>query len=105
MRSVVVFPTPCTPSYPTTSPADTTVVDAVLGRNVFIHSYSHIEQSIIMNDTRIHHHTPIRHAIVDKNAQVPTGATIGWDVERDRQRFTVTASGILVVPKDYIFTG
>jgi glucose-1-phosphate adenylyltransferase len=41
----------------------------------------------------------IRRAIIDKNVYVPEGEEIGYDLERDRQRFFVTDSGLVVIPK------
>ena len=35
-----------------------------------------------------------------KGVQIPDGATIGYDLEADRARFTVTANGVIVVPKE-----
>lgn len=79
------------------------VADSVLSRSVFVHSYSQVEQSVIMDNCHIHRHARIRRAIIDKNVQVPPGESIGWDMERDRRRFTVTDSGLVVVPKNYRF--
>ena len=45
----------------------------------------------------------VRRAIIDKWTQVPAGARIGVDLEEDRQRFTVTESGIVCVPRGYDF--
>ncbi|HEY7493347.1 MAG TPA: glucose-1-phosphate adenylyltransferase [Candidatus Tectomicrobia bacterium] len=79
------------------------VIDSVLGRNVYIHAYSQVEWSVIMDNCRIHRHARVRRAIIDKNVAVPEGEEIGWDLEHDRKRFTVTDSGIVVVPRDYVF--
>ena len=41
----------------------------------------------------------VRRAILDKNVTVAPGAQIGVDPEADRERFTVSAGGIVVIPK------
>jgi len=80
-----------------------TVVNSVLGRGVFVHSYSSVEWSIIMDNCHIHRYARVRRAILDKDVHVPDGETIGFDLERDRQRFHVTDGGLVVVPKGYVF--
>jgi glucose-1-phosphate adenylyltransferase len=80
-----------------------TIIDSVLAPDVFAHGYAHIEQSVIMNGCRISRHARVRRAILDKNVVVPEGECIGWDLERDRQRFTLSEDGIVVVPKGYTF--
>jgi len=80
-----------------------TVVNSVLGRGVFVHSYSLVEWSIIMDNCHIHRYARIRHAIIDKDVHVPEWEAIGFDLERDQQRFQVTDGGIVVIPKGYVF--
>ena len=41
----------------------------------------------------------IRRAIIDKDVVIPPKTDIGYDIEADRKRFTVTESGIVVISK------
>jgi glucose-1-phosphate adenylyltransferase len=75
------------------------VVNSVLGRSVFVHSFSHIEDSIVMDYCDVGRGARVRRAIIDKNVQIAEGDEIGYDLEHDRQRFFVTDSGIVVIPK------
>ncbi len=75
------------------------VRNSVLGRSVFVHSYSDIDDSVIMDYCDIGRHARIRRAIIDKNVTIPEGDVIGYDLERDRKRYFVTESGIVVIPK------
>jgi glucose-1-phosphate adenylyltransferase len=75
------------------------VRNSILGRSVFVHSYSEIDDSVVMDYCNIGRHARIRRAIIDKNVHIPEGEVIGYDLERDRKRFTVTDSGIVVIPK------
>ncbi len=76
---------------------------SIIGPNVRVNSYSHIQDSIIMDNCDIGRHAKIRRAIIDKNVTIPEGEKIGYNNEHDKKRFTVTESGIVVVPKNYIF--
>jgi len=75
---------------------------SLLGPNVKVNSYSYITDSIIMNNVVIGRHARIRRAIIDKNVVIPEGCEIGFDPEKDKKRFTVTDSGIVVIAKNQV---
>src|SRR5208282_6694965 len=75
------------------------VRNSVLGRSVRIHSYSSVDDSVLMDYAEVGRHAHIRRVIVDKNVSIPDGEVIGYDLERDRKRFFVTESGLVVIPK------
>ena len=75
---------------------------SLLGPNVKVNSFAYITDSIIMNNCKIGRHTRIRRAIIDKNVDIPEGYEIGFDLEGDKKKFTVTESGIVVVAKNQI---
>ncbi len=76
-----------------------TVRNSVLGRSVFIHSNSLVEDSIVMDYADIGRHARVKRAIIDKYVQIAEGDEVGYDLERDRRRFIVTESGLVVIPK------
>lgn len=75
------------------------VKNCVIGRNVRIHSYSQIEDSVIMDWTEIGRDCKIRHAIIDKSNIFPAGTVIGYDPVKDEERYLLSDSGIVVVPR------
>jgi glucose-1-phosphate adenylyltransferase len=77
-----------------------TVYGSVLCPNVRVHSFSHIEQCILMPGVRVGRHARLRRAIVDHDVVVPRGALIGYNPEEDRRRHTVTDTGVVVVESD-----
>ena len=76
-----------------------TINRCVLHPRVRINSYADVDESILMDGVEVGRHSKIRRTIIDKGVKLPPGTTIGYDLEQDRQRFTVTDSGIVVVPK------
>jgi len=70
---------------------------SVLGRGVRVHSGALVEDSVIFDNCDIGRRARIKRTILDKNVRVAEDDTIGYDLERDRQRFHVTESGIVVV--------
>jgi len=65
-----------------------------------INSYSLVEDSILFDNVTVGRHARIRRTIIDKNMVIADGTSIGYDHDEDRRRgFTVTESGIVVVPR------
>jgi len=70
---------------------------SVIGRGVRIHSNAYVEDSIIFDNCDIGRRAKIRRAILDKNVRIAEDTTIGYNLERDRELYHVTDSGIVVV--------
>ena len=77
---------------------------SILSSNVYVDDESFVEDSILFSDVRVGRHVRIRNCIIDKHVIVPDHETIGFDEELDRQRFTVSERGVVVVPKHYRFS-
>ena len=73
------------------------VTGSVLCPNVRVHSFCDIDQAILMPGARVGRHARIRRAIIDHDVLIPRGAVIGFDLEEDRRRHTVTEGGVVVV--------
>jgi glucose-1-phosphate adenylyltransferase len=71
----------------------------ILSPDTHLHSYSLVEDSILMHGVEVGRHAIVRRAILDKNVRVAPGARIGVDEEADRARFTVSDRGVVVIPK------
>ncbi len=76
-----------------------TVRDSVIFNNVFLHSGSQLDACIVMQGANIGRGASLRRTICDKGVTIEDGAQIGYDLASDRERFTVSPQGVVVIPK------
>jgi glucose-1-phosphate adenylyltransferase len=76
---------------------------SIISPNVRVHSYSEVEDSILMEAVVIGRNCRIRRTIIDKRVKVPPRTIIGYDPEEDAKRFDVSPGGIVVVSKNTMF--
>ena len=79
-----------------------TINRTILFPRVKVNSFAHVDESILMDGVEVGRHSRIRRAIIDKGVKIPPRTTIGYDLELDRKRFTVSDSGIVVIPKGVV---
>lgn len=74
-----------------------TVKHSILSAWVKLESGALVEESILFDNVTVGAGAKLKNCIVDKKVQIPDGEIIGYDLERDRQRFTVTEKGVVVI--------
>jgi len=83
--------------------AGATVVRSILSPRVRVETGAVIEGALLFDNVTVGEEASLRRCIIDKGVKIPPGATIGYDTEKDRRRFTVSDNGVVVVPKTYRF--
>jgi len=77
---------------------------SILSPGAHLHSYSEVEDSILMHGVDVGRNAVVRRAIVDKDVRIEPGARIGVDPDADRDRFVVSDGGVVVVGKGAVVT-
>jgi glucose-1-phosphate adenylyltransferase len=75
------------------------VSNSVIFNNVFLHSGGHVERSILFTGCNIGRNVQLTNVICDKYVTIEDDTVVGEDPNADRERFTVTPQGIVVIPK------
>ena len=75
------------------------VQNSVLSPNVMVHDHAEVRESIVMENVVVGERAQIRRAIIDKDVVIPPKTEIGYDLDADLQRFTVTETGLVVISK------
>ncbi len=66
---------------------------------VRVNSYSHVSESVLFPLVDVGRGAKLRRCIIDKGVRIPPGEEIGFDPARDRERFTVSEGGVVVVSR------
>ncbi|TKB76411.1 MAG: glucose-1-phosphate adenylyltransferase [Nitrospira sp.] len=75
------------------------VQNSVLSPNVIVQDHAEVRESIVMENVVIGERAQIRRAIIDKDVVIPPKTEIGYDLDADVKRFTVTETGLVVISK------
>jgi glucose-1-phosphate adenylyltransferase len=75
---------------------------SLLFSKVTVHSYSLIEDSVLLPDVDVGRHSIIRKAIIDKGCRIPPETRIGVDAARDAARFQVCPNGVVLVTPEML---
>lgn len=79
------------------------ISQSLLFSDVHVHSYSSIEQSVVLPQVNIAKNVNIKRAIIDAGCQIPAGMSIGINKEDDIARgFRISQDGIVLVTKDML---
>ncbi|KXI29997.1 glucose-1-phosphate adenylyltransferase [Paraglaciecola hydrolytica] len=80
-----------------------TVRRSICFSNVRVHSYSEVEDSVLLPDVEVMRNCRIRKAIVDRGCVVPEGTVIGHSKADDVARgFRVTDKGVVLVTREML---
>ncbi len=75
---------------------------SVLFSNVRVHSYSTVEDSVILPDVTINQNCRIKRCVIDKGTIIPEGTVIGENPEEDAKRFYLSEGGIVLVTPEML---
>ncbi len=76
---------------------------SVLSTYVSVDEYSYVKDSILIDNIRVGKRCRIQKAIVDKGVIIPDGTEVGYNLKKDSKKYTVTDSGIVVIPRNAVF--
>ncbi len=70
---------------------------SVLFSGVRVHSYSQVQEAVILPNADIGRHCRLRKVVIDEGCHIPPHMEIGFDAVADAQRFYRSAQGVVLV--------
>jgi glucose-1-phosphate adenylyltransferase len=78
------------------------VANSVLFSNVRIHSFCNIESAVVLPGVTIERNCRLKNVVIDRGCVVPQGLVVGEDAEADAQRFERTANGVCLLTREML---
>ena len=75
---------------------------SVLFSNVRLHSYSEVEEAVLLPEVSVGRHCRLRKVVIDTGCRIPDGMTIGFDPAQDARRFFRTTQGVVLVTREML---
>jgi glucose-1-phosphate adenylyltransferase len=75
---------------------------SLLYSNVKVHSYTSVEDSVLLPNVEVGRNVQIRRAVIDKNCIIPDGLIVGYDRIADEKRFHVSTNGITLITPEML---
>lgn len=75
---------------------------SLLFSGVQVHSFSIVEDSVVLPGVDVGRHCVLKRCIIDRDCHLPEGTQIGVDTARDRARFHVTDTGLTLVTRSML---
>jgi glucose-1-phosphate adenylyltransferase len=72
---------------------------SVLFSSVRIHSFSSVEECVLLPQVDVGRHCVLRGVVIDNGCRIPPGMQIGVDAAEDARRFYRTDRGVVLVTK------
>jgi glucose-1-phosphate adenylyltransferase len=79
-----------------------TVKRSMLFSGVRVHSFAHVEDSVILPNVDIGRNVRLHKCLVERWSQLPEGLVAGFDPAEDRRRFHVTDAGLTLITPEML---
>ena len=79
-----------------------TVRHSVLFSKVQVHSYSVVEDCVVLPDVTIGRNCRLKKVVLDKGCNVPEGTVIGEDPVADAEKYEISPEGVVLVTPEML---
>ncbi len=78
------------------------VQQSVLFSNVRVHSFCNLQQAVVLPGVTINRHCRLSRVIIDRGCEIPEGLVVGEDAAFDAARFERSEGGVVLITKEML---